>query len=260
MTNQDTQENTDARSSRRYKTFDRKVYQARHRPTVQRPPLSYSQILAWADAHHARTGRWPTVLSGRVREDGRENWNAISAALDLGYRGLPGGLTLAQFLLAARGKRNHFEPPSLKLRQVLEWADAHRARHGTWPIRMSGAIPNSAGETWAGVDIALSQGTRGFPGGSSLRQFLTERRGEGIRFPQKHEWTWTIEEILLDADEYFARNGRWPTRESGRLPKRGETWKHINLALIHGRRGLPGGSSLAQLLEEHRTRRAPREC
>ena len=257
MTNQETPESTDARASRRYKTFDRKVYQARHRPTVQRPTLSYPQILTWADAHHARTGEWPTVRSGKVRENESENWNAISAALDKGYRGLPGGFTLTQFLAAARCKRNQKQPPRLKLRQILEWADAHRARHGTWPIRMSGAIPDSGGESWAGIDLALTSGTRGFPGGSSLRQLLTERRGDSIRFPHKHAWKWTIEEILLDADEYFARNRRWPTSRSGRVPKRDVTWKDINLALIHGRRGLPGGSTLARVLEEHRPRAAP---
>jgi hypothetical protein len=231
-----------------------------HRPPIWRPPLSYPQILAWADAHHARTGRWPTVNSGRVRENGRENWNAISAALDKGHRGLPGGLTLAQFLAAVRGTRNQHQLPVLKVRQVLEWADAHRARHGTWPVRMSGAIPNSGGESWAGVDIALSRGTRGFPGGSSLRQFLIERRGESIRFPHKHEGEFTIAQILLWADDHFARHGRWPSSRSGRLPMRGDTWKQINLALIQGRRGLPGGSSLEQLLDEHRTRPAPRQC
>ncbi len=260
MTDQATEPIGASRASRRYKTFDRKAYQRWHRPPIQRPPLSYSQILAWADAHHARTGKWPTVRSGTVREDLRENWNAISAALDKGYRGLPGGLTLAQFLAAARCKRNQKQPPRLRLRQILEWADAHRARHGTWPIRPSGAIPNSGGESWAGVDTALSRGTRGFAGGSSLRQLLTERRGESILFPHKHEWKWTIAQILLWADEYFARHRRWPASRSGRIPKRDVTWKDINLALIHGRRSLPGGSSLEQLLKEHRARAASGPC
>ena len=100
------------------------------------------------------------MRSGRVPENESENWNAISAALDKGYRGLYGGLTLAQFLAAARGKRNHNQLPCLSVRQILEWADAHHARHGTWPIRPSGAIPNSGGESWARIDFAFSRGTR----------------------------------------------------------------------------------------------------
>ncbi len=148
----------------------------------------------------------------------------------------------------------------MSVRQILEWADAHHARHGTWPIHQSGAIPNSGGESWAGIDVALSSGTRGFPGGSSLRQLLTERRGESILFPHKQEWRWTMAQILLWADEYFARHERWPTSRSGRVSKRDVTWKDINLVLIHGRRGLPGGSSLTRLLEEHRAPAAPGPC
>ncbi len=238
----------------RVKKSDRRAYMHAYRPPIERECLTYSQILAWADAHRARTGRWPTVRSGRVWENRRENWNAISAALNQGCRGLSGGLTLAQFLRAARGVRNQKQPPRLGIRQILEWADAHRARHGTWPIRVSGAIPNSGGESWAGVAIALSRGTRGLRGGSSLRQFLTEWRGESLRYPHTPRKKLTIDQILLWADEYFALHKRWPGRQSGRIfPKRNdEMWKHVDLALIHGRRGLPGGSSLARLLAEHR--------
>ena len=32
------------------------------------PALSVEQILAWADAHHARTGRWPNHKSGPIAE------------------------------------------------------------------------------------------------------------------------------------------------------------------------------------------------
>jgi hypothetical protein len=35
--------------------------------------LTVEQILAWADAYKARTGRWPTAGSGRVREAARED-------------------------------------------------------------------------------------------------------------------------------------------------------------------------------------------
>jgi hypothetical protein len=256
MTNIQTQQRGNSIPRRPDGTFAPRGGVRVHRPLIERPSLSYPQILAWADAHHARTGRWPTANSGRVWENRRENWNAISAALDKGLRGLPGGLTLAQFLAAARGVRNKVEPRRLRVRQILRWADAHHARHGTWPVRMSGAIPNSGGESWAGVDIALSRGIGGFPGGSSLRQFLTEWRGESIQFPHEPERKLTVAQILLWADEHFARHRRWPASRSGRRPKLDETWRNINLALIHGRRGLAGGSSLARLLEEHRTRAA----
>lgn len=34
---------------------------------ISRPPLAVSQILAWAEAHHAYTGLWPHAYSGRSR-------------------------------------------------------------------------------------------------------------------------------------------------------------------------------------------------
>jgi hypothetical protein len=54
-------------------------------------PLRYSQILAWADAHHARTGRWPKLTSGSIRGAPDETWSAIQRDLVVGCRGLPGG-------------------------------------------------------------------------------------------------------------------------------------------------------------------------
>ena len=60
-------------------------------------------------------------------------------------------------------------------------------------------------------------------------------------------------DILAWADAYFARWRRWPARNSG--PVSGQidlTWCGIDLALRKGNRGLPGGSSLPQLLAEQR--------
>ena len=64
----------------------------------QRPPLTVEQIVGWADAHHARTGRWPTAASGPVADAPGEHWRAVNNALYGGYRGLPGGDSLANLL------------------------------------------------------------------------------------------------------------------------------------------------------------------
>src|SRR5947208_8601967 len=69
----------------------------------RRPPLSVEQILAWADAHRARTGGWPAVNSGAVRGARGERWRALNQALREGYRGLPGGDSLARLLGRERG-------------------------------------------------------------------------------------------------------------------------------------------------------------
>src|SRR5262249_15804658 len=54
-----------------------------------RATLSVELILAWADAYHAETGRWPNVRSGWVRGVRGESWSTVNNALRRGRRGLP---------------------------------------------------------------------------------------------------------------------------------------------------------------------------
>ncbi|MGH2604633.1 MAG: hypothetical protein ACRDJ9_35240 [Dehalococcoidia bacterium] len=62
-----------------------------------------------------------------------------------------------------------------------------------------------------------------------------------------------IGQILQWADEHYQRTGRYPRRDSGPVQWAfGEKWMNIDMALRVGLRGLPGGSSLARLLQEHR--------
>src|SRR5262245_8710814 len=62
------------------------------------------------------------------------------------------------------------------------------------------------------------------------------------------------EALLLSwCDDHHARTGSWPTQKSGQvLCTVGENYKALDMALRKGSRGLPGGSSLAQLLAKHR--------
>jgi hypothetical protein len=60
--------------------------------------VTVEQILAWADAHHARTGAWPTPKSGLVADTPAESWATLNAALWTGVRGLPGGDSLYRLL------------------------------------------------------------------------------------------------------------------------------------------------------------------
>jgi hypothetical protein len=72
--------------------------------------------------------------------------------------------------------------------------------------------------------------------------------------------TLTVAVILVWADAHHGRIGRWPSCESGPVHgAQGETWGRLDAALREGARGLPGGSSLARLLDEHR-RDAPRDA
>jgi hypothetical protein len=64
--------------------------------------LSIKLILQWADEHHRRTGRYPTVTSGTVCSAPEENWQAINLALRVGVRGLPAGDSLHRLLCRRR--------------------------------------------------------------------------------------------------------------------------------------------------------------
>jgi hypothetical protein len=66
------------------------------------PPLAVEQILAWADAHNLREGKWPNALSGPIHDAPDETWRAINLALEQGWRGLPGGDSLSRLLRRER--------------------------------------------------------------------------------------------------------------------------------------------------------------
>jgi hypothetical protein len=143
------------------------------------PPLTEAQILEWADRTHQETGKWPRVKSGgAVAGVPGETWQAVEDALRNGLRGLPGGSSLALLLLERRGVRSHVHLPQLTLRDIRRWARAHRERKGKWPTVASGPIPEAPGENWRAVNLALYNGHRGLPGGSSLARLLKQSRRE----------------------------------------------------------------------------------
>lgn len=146
-----------------------------------------------------------------------------------------------------------FKQP-LSIRLILSWVDCHRDRHGRWPNHLSGKIKDSPdGTTWLGVDTALSKGGRSLPGGSSLARVLYLHRG--VRSPGNVP-PLNPRQIFTWARQHFQRLGKWPTEDSGPiLTAPGESWAAIDLALRRGKRGLPGGSSLAQLLAEQHVKR-----
>jgi hypothetical protein len=144
-----------------------------YRNRRQLPPLSAEDVLAWADAHRARTGHWPRARSGPIPEAPGETWAAINAALAARARGLTTGGSLARLLAQRRGKRNVAALPVLSESQVLAWADAFHARTGLWPKARSGPVERDApGEHWRTINGALRRGLRGLPGGDSLARLL----------------------------------------------------------------------------------------
>jgi hypothetical protein len=214
------------------------------------PRLSDEMILAWADAHHAATGRWPAADSGRVAAAPGETWGAINAALVEGRRGLTGKTTLARLLVAHRGRAALNGRPDLAVEQILAWADAYHSAYGRWPVEDSGAVEAASGETWGAISQALLYGRRGLTSGSSLARLLDEHRG--VRNPRALP-TLTLVRILSWADAHHTARGDWPTARSGPVSAAPEeVWGNIDLALRKGFRGLPAGMTLARLLTERR--------
>jgi hypothetical protein len=140
--------------------------------------------------------------------------------------------------------------PPLTVAQILSWADAHFDRTGRWPSEESGPVRGRRGETWVALDRALRRGLRGLPGGTTLPRLLAERRAKRnmAALPRL-----TRAQILRWADAHRRRTGAWPTATSGAVTEaRGETWRSVDAALRQGWRGLPGGDSLARLLDRER--------
>jgi hypothetical protein len=125
--------------------------------------------------------------------------------------------------------------------------DKYKEATGDWPNQKSGQVTGT-NETWAAINMALSKGLRGLSNKSSLAKLLAEHRD--VR-NHMNLLPVTIEQILAWADTHKAVTGDWPIKDSGQVTGTEETWLGLDFALKRGRRGLPGGSTLAQLLAEH---------
>ena len=173
--------------------------------TCAAPRLTIKQILAWADAHHQRTGQWPNQQSGPIAGSQGDTWCAVNRALAGGWRGLRGGSSLTRLLARKHSLRNSRDLPSLSVAQILAWADAHYKRTGKWPTLGSGLIAGSRGDTWSAVSDALRNGSRGLPKGSSLARLLARRRGarKARSLP-----VLSVANILAWADAHHRRHGQ----------------------------------------------------
>ena len=133
--------------------------------------------------------------------------------------------------------------------QILRWADEHYGRTGKWPTAKNGGDVHETTNSWKAIDAALRGGYRGLPGGKSLDELINEERKNGKRN------NLTEDQILNWAKDWFQQTGKYP-RDKPRLasdiiPGTYEKWSNISQCLRLGLRGLPGGSSLKQLLVKH---------
>lgn len=142
-----------------------------------RPTLNITQILEWADDHKQRYGKWPNAYSGAIFLSAIFNWRKVDNALRYGFFGLGRGSSLARLLSEHRGVWSWSTVPDLTEEQILAWADAHHAKHGSWPTSDCKAVEVASEESWECIDQTLRAGGRGLPGGSSLADLLSRHRG-----------------------------------------------------------------------------------
>jgi len=143
--------------------------------SVLRKTLTPAKILSWAEAHYARTGSWPRAKSGEILSQDGLTWCDVNNCLRNGERGLPGGDSLALLLARLCGQKKG-RRPAFTLKDILAWARDHRGRTGRWPSASSGPVTASPGDTWNAINLALTQGNRGLPGGSSLARLLGKKK------------------------------------------------------------------------------------
>jgi len=139
---------------------------------MQPPRLSVRTVLSWADAHKARTGKWPDRNSGAIPGVPGETWRAVDHALLAGRRGLPKGSSLVRLLASERGARNRRDLPRLTTKLILSWANSHRRRTGIFPTLHGGVVTDAPNETWLAIDNALRYGRRGLHGRTTLAMLL----------------------------------------------------------------------------------------
>jgi hypothetical protein len=240
------------------------------------PPLTVEEILAWADAHKARTGHWPSSGSGAIPETRSETWAKVHIALKEGHRGLPGGDTLARLLCRSRPDR---QAASSGLRAWMPGED-HLVRTLP-PAEVARRTSRCLLEVYV-RRYELGRPDFDFdsprcvvaprPGCQAPRPQPRPARGTAARQAKKPEalpatptlfgvmeakrhkrTTLEVEQILAWADAHYARTGRWPSQYAGPMADApGENWEAIDHALRDGHRGLPGGDSLSRLLARHR--------
>ena len=145
-----------------------------------------------------------------------------------------------------RAVKNTTEKPRLSIEKILAWADAFYMHEGKYPTIISGDVVGTE-ESWQAINAALREGLRGLPGGSSLAEVLKEHRGR----PNKSALPALTERwILKKGEQFFRKNGRYPTTQSGDIEGTQETWRAVDSALNKAQRQLPRKTTLAKLLEE----------
>ncbi|MCI0364830.1 MAG: hypothetical protein L0219_13205 [Phycisphaerales bacterium] len=211
--------------------------------------LSEDRISDWIVEHFERTGTWPTAQSGSVKESPGDTWLAITRALFYGSRGLKRGSSLSTLVRQCRIQLDDPALQTVTAAQILAWADEHRAKTGDWPKSTSGSVAQAPHLTWQAIHGRLRAGKINGEGSRTLVQLLQKHRG---RPNQAQLPRLSIAQIVEWARRHLDRTGQWPHGGSGPVVDApSENWKAIDSAFWNGTRGLPGQTSLSDVLVRH---------
>lgn len=212
--------------------------------------ITEEKILASMEYHKDKTGRYPSIKSGKVLGGPLKGrmWKSIDESLFKGrVPGWPKGSTLASF------------KDKFKLRNGISEADIVLCMHlhkqnselGKFPHRDSGHIQWGPlkGRLWQYIDDCFREGRiEGWPKGTTMATF---RQSKGLTDKI------TEHAIMASIASYYIKHGKYPSKDSGKIeggPLHNRNWFVVNDALKEGKvDGWPKGSSLAKFKKAKKT-------
>ena len=207
------------------------------------PLMPLDEILNYADLWFKEYKKWPKKGSGPVGEDTELTWNDVNNQCKRKEH----NSSLANLLLEKRQVRHHLAKKNLSIQLIISWAKHHYQETNSWPTYESGVVLAEPSENWGAIRSNLVAGGRGLPSGLSIEKVLTNELGiVGVRSGKNL----TEELVIRLAKAHFELTEVYPHEKSTWILDGSDSWAAISAALREGLRGLPGGTSLAQLLDK----------
>jgi len=207
------------------------------------PLMLLDEILNHADLWFKEYKKWPKKGSGPVGKDTELTWNDVNNQCKRREH----NSSLANLLLEKRQVRHHLAEKNLSIELIILWAEHHHQETNSWPTYKSGAVLAEPSENWSAIRSNLVAGGRGLPSGLSIEKVLFNELGiVGVRAGKNL----TEDLIIKLAKAHFISNDVYPNENSEWVLGGKDSWAAISAALRDGLRGLPGGASLAQLLDK----------
>lgn len=197
--------------------------------------LSEECIWKWMQEYKEMNGKYPVQNERSECPDGSK-WIAINASLRQGSRGLPGGSSLQILRIKMTGESQKI----LSEEAIWKWMQDYFVNYGDWP--RSNSKDRVEGMTWDAVNKSMKKGRWGLVAGSSLMKLRERMMRDSLPVFTED----MISEWML---EHFNKHQIWPSVDTVIDPPF-KTWRQIDDSLIHGRCGLPGGSSIAKLRKQ----------